>query len=88
MQNNKNNISNNTRAHIYIAKKKKVLWNKMQKKVQNSILGLSKYSYEQEGCANGYVHIAAIRMRINILRLTMSLVSVYETGFALRSLMA
>ncbi len=53
-----------------------------EKKCINSILGLlSQYSYEQEGCANGYVHKAAIRMRINILRLTMSFVNVYETGF-------
>ncbi len=38
----------------------------------------------------GYVHVAAIRMKgiVNVLQLIMSLVSVYETGFVFRSLMA
>ncbi len=47
----------------------------------------------QEGCANGLYRVCTHSSNtddenMNVLQLTMSLVSVYETGFVLRSLMA
>ncbi len=47
----------------------------------------------QEGCANGLYRVCTHRSNtddenMNVLQLIMSLVSVYETGFVLRSLMA
>ncbi len=41
----------------------------------------------QTGCT-GYVHSSNTDETMNVLRLPMSLVRVYETGFVLRSLMA
>ncbi len=47
----------------------------------------------QEGCANGLYRVCTHSSNtdvenMNVLQLIMSLVSVYETGFVLRSLMA
>ncbi len=42
----------------------------------------------QEGCANGLYRVCTHSSNMDVLQLTMSLVSVYETGFVLRSLMA
>ncbi len=47
----------------------------------------------QEGCANGLCRVCTHSSNtgdenMNVLQLIMSLVSVYETGFGLRSLMA
>ncbi len=46
-----------------------------------------------EGCANGLYRVCSQSSNtgdenMDVLQLTMSLVSVYETGFVLRSLMA
>ncbi len=59
---------------------------------RNSVLGLNKYAYEYEweGCADGLFRVCTQKNTVddNMYVSSNNLVSVYETGLVLRSLMA
>ncbi len=72
---------------------KKCKPNKMCKTVYWDLINSNMNRDVQEGCANGLYRVYTCNSNtddenMNVLRLIMSLVNVYETEFVLRSLMA